>query len=540
MVDYKGTIANIPVGQLGLITDLPQGKIPGGAVMRAQNLTYESGYVEKAPGSTNYNRTALPAGVAAVLDWWPNINTQRLITVCKNGKVYRHPDPENYGEVTATGTAPSTIDTSNYVRMLAAGQEESGNDRKIFIYNGKDPVQVIAGDNTTRANIATPAADWTTNRQPIMGIVYRGAHWAWGSDPHRMYKSDELDHEKFVGGDAQQYNVFPGDGEAILDAVVFRSRLFVVKKPFGLYYLNDQDTDSTNWYFVKLLSNFGVAGPKCIVPALDDVLVANQSNSMTTVAAAFQLGDVATADLFGKLKNKIFADNEVTLGTVSLTQGIWYAQKLQAIFTYRSVAGIQNDRLCVVDYRDAAAPRVSWHDKDQANCLALRRDDYGLERPIYGANDGYVYLMDRPDRSITIVGDDPQNPVTTGYRFEVETPHIDFRELNPLYAKQVKNFDWLEVEYIPTGVWDLTVEVFIDGRYMETINFSMEDSNSNLDAFRMDVDNLSFEQERSKPKQLHGSGRSIAFRCYNSVDGQNIKLVGLRVGFQISGQQDTR
>jgi hypothetical protein len=533
-MDYEGVIGKVLIGRAGLITDMPQGETPSAGLLTAKNVSYLNGYPEKAPGALNYNRTALPSAIVGVADWWPLPLTQRLISVCRNGKVYRHTNIENYAEVTPSGAAPTTLNTG-YANLVPCGEEEPGNDRKLLIFTGRNPVQVIVGDATTRRDIATPAADWTGIDHPYMAVLFRGAVWALGNS-HRIYKSSETDHEIFQGGTALQFDVYPGDGERLISAFIFRKKLFLVKYPNGLYVLNDSDADAENWYFEKLLDSFGGRSPKCAVAVKDDVLIQNSHNSLTSVQAAFQLGEIATTDVFEILRNKNGVPSELAIDDFDNQQGIWYKDKQEAIFTFKSLGQTQNDRTCVISYKDPSRAKVSWNENYQANCLALMKDDRGIDRPIYGAEDGYVYMADREDRSVTVTTDGI-NLTSEGFEFLVETPHINFGELNPLYAEQNKNFDWVEVTYIPTGKWTLTMEVFIDGKFHKKMDFSM-DGSASLDSFKMDLSRLSSEAERTGRKVLGGSGCGIAFKCYNSTAGQNVKLVNIRVGFQVGNRKE--
>lgn len=533
---YGGTIAKIPIGRSGLITDLPQSDMPGSALVSALNVDFFDGHPQKDRGSRRYNDSALPSGVASLFDYWPTTTLQRLIAVCKNGKVYRFPNSTTYAEVTAIGAAPSSLGVSGFVTMTQAGEEEPGNQKKLMILTGRDPIQVITADGVTRRNITTPTADWTGVTHPFAGLIYRGAFWCWGNDPHRIYKSDETDHEDFVSASAKQWSVWPGEGERIIAGMVYRGRLFLLKYPSGLYYLVDSDNDVDNWYWAKSLDTFGAISPNSIAPVIDDILVANQCNSITSVAAAFQFGDIATSDVFNVMKNKQFPINEID-PSYSKRFAVYYENRQEVLFTFKSNTGVHPDRICKLSFRDKANPKISWNTKDQPNCLILWRDGSSVKRPMYGAEDGYVYVMDRENRWVGT--DDPAASTSEAYTFDIETPALDFHELNPLIADQQKNFDWLEVKYIPTGEIELSVDVVIDGVFSETLKFRLNDRAS-LNAFQLDATRLTYETEVSKQQPLKGSGRRISFRCYNAGLGENVRLVELRVGFQISGEQQTR
>lgn len=534
---YKGQIATIPIGRGGLVTDLPQGDIPARYLTRAINATLVNGYAEKDFGSRRWNSTALGTGIAGFKDFWPSELVQRVICVGQNGAVYRFTNYTTSGLVSAIGSAPTTLNVTQYVNLVAGGQEESGNDRKLFIFTGNDPVQVISGDVATRANISVPAADWSGTNQPFMGILFRGALWCWGNrnDPHRMYKSTELDHEQFVGGTANSYSVFPGDSQRIIAAEVHRKRLYVLKYPTGLYYLNDSAEDSDDWFFEKSQDTFGGSSPRCTVQVLDDFLVANQFQSITSVQAAFTFGDFQSSDFFSINRCKNFAIQEIAPSSFGERQAICYKNKQIAMFAFRSRSSSYNDRICMISFRDPQNPMVTWSTKDQPNCLDTLRNTLGEEKPCYGANDGYLYVMDQSDRWVGTA----DTTSRTGYEFQIQTAHIDFGEIDPTWAEQMKNFDFFELGYIPTGKWNVNVEIFVDGKYLRAVPVEVA-GRSELDQFVLGETRLDDGVTWDKIKEIAASGRRIGFRLSNSGVGENVKAAKIRVYFTMSGQEQKK
>src|SRR5690242_18450402 len=122
---YAGSKVTVPVGLGGLYTDDSQGMIPQGKLISALNINIQNGLVEKDFGSTKMHSTPFPAGILCVFDWWPNDWTQRLIVLCKDGKIYKMKDDLSYSEVTASGGAPATLTVGVQAHMVAGGAESS-------------------------------------------------------------------------------------------------------------------------------------------------------------------------------------------------------------------------------------------------------------------------------------------------------------------------------------------------------------------------------------------------------------------------------
>src|SRR4051812_1416118 len=172
---YQGQVIGIPVGADGLRLDDPNSKLTAGSLIRAINLTYSNGMIEKDYGSAKWNQTVMPSGIRGATDWWPDDTTQRTIALGINGKVYKFTDPfVAASEMSVTGTAPVNLNSSEYGNFVQAGAEEAGNPRKLFLFTGYDTPQVIEADSNSRANISTTVSDWTGLNQPVDGVIHKG------------------------------------------------------------------------------------------------------------------------------------------------------------------------------------------------------------------------------------------------------------------------------------------------------------------------------------------------------------------------------
>jgi len=221
--------------------------------------------------------------------------------------------------------------------------------------------------------------------------------------------------------------------------------------------------------------------------------------------------------------------NNTSLAGLDVMHSIYYEAKKQAFFTYRTMYQTTNNTLLHIDF-NRQNPRASFWPKDQADCLGLRKDVNKIQRPMYGSSDGYVYLMDREDR---LVGG-------SAYNGEFKISHVDFRDLDARIAAKNKLYDFLEVEFLPMGSWNLSVDVYIDGNFSETIEFLMDVRDDGLDSFTLDTDPLGREETQTIRKPLHGSGRRISFHCRQAGANQNFGLASLTIGFRASAEQATR
>jgi len=522
---YSGQIAQIPLAQIGLLTDLPPGEIPRGALIRANNVSFETGLLTKAPGSVRYNTQVLPAGIVAIWDWWPDTVTQRLIAACSDGNIYRDIGDRVFTGATAITTGLGTLTPRSM--FVEGGNETALRDKKLFFFSATAQLKVLAADGTSFANVSSAAADWVTPNFPTIGVTHRNRLWAFMKQ--RAYASETGNHEVFTGGSILTHNIFPGEGGVITGAYVFKGRLFAFKEGGFVYYLDDSETDSTYWNFKKLASNFGLSSPHGILQAINDMIAVNESGSPISYNAVDSLGEIESADVLRMLQIEDYFRNSTSLNGIDVLHAIYYEAKKQAFFTWRTSYQTNNDTLFHIDF-NKTQPRASFWDKDSADCLALRKDINKIQRPMYGAADGYVYLMDQEDR---LVGG-------AAYTGEFKLGHTDFRYMDEKLAHKNKLFDFLAVEFVPQGAWNLQVDVYIDGSFSETINYLMDVRDDGLDTFTLDSDDLGREEAQTIQKPLHGSGRRISFHCKQAGSNQNFALASLTVGFRVSGEQATR
>ncbi len=522
---YSGHEVTIPLGQIGLMTDLPPADLPRGALILANNVSFETGLITKAPGSAKYNTTTLGAEVIALWDFWPDIVTQRLIALTSAGSIFYDIGDKTFSGGVAIKTGLMAV-TANAV-FVEGGNEVAANPKKLFLYTGTNQLQVLSGQDDSFADVASPASDWATPNYPTFGFIHRDRHWAFMGQ--RFYASTTTSHEDFTSNDILTGTVFPGEGGDLVGAWIFKGRPFVFKRGGFVYYLDDSDLDSTNWFWRKLASNFGLASEHSVGELTNDMVALNESGALISYQAVNTYGGIDSSDLFKILQIRQFLRNKTSLAGIGVTHMIYYEDKKQLFITSRSSYQTNNDLMIQMDFNNAQ-PRVALWDKDAPSCLALRKDVNHIKKPMYGAADGFIYLMDRENR---LVG-------ASAYTGEFKTGHYDFRDLSPEIATKNKLFDHLAVEFVPQGRWNIDVDVYIDGNLSETIQYAMNVRDDGLDNFQLDTDALGREESQTVVMPLHGSGRRISFHVKQSGSNENFSLASLTVGFRVSADQVTR
>lgn len=530
-MSYVGSGGNwfpIQLGQLGLYTDMPSSQIPPNALIKSQNINYVPGFLQKAPGAIRYNTSVLPNGVVAVMDYWINTVTQRLLAATSDGKLWKDNGDRTFMALTPLATGLGTL--NNRSQFVIAGNESAGNNKKVFFFsNGISQLKVLSGDGTSFSNVSLPASDWATansttnvsSNYPKFGLLHRGRLWAFAKSI--AYGSSTTNHEDFQTSNAILVNnVGPGDGGDILGAFVYKGTMLIFKEGDVIYRLIDTDTSSSNWYFTKFGEGLGISSLHGACQLLDDLILGNSSGSLTSLKATQAYGSFTQGDVLKMSKVNQFYRQNLTVAGIPFQQAMYYPDKGIGFFTGKSGYYTYNDSLIQMDVSEPQNPRFGLWNHYQADCLGLRRDINNTQRLIYGARDGYVYLADRETWAVN------GNAYTAKFRL----PYIDMRQMSPAMATTQKAFEYLSCTFTPSGNFNLNVDVWIDGKLSETVAFKQVVDTNYLNAFILNTSYLGTYEEQTIVVPIRGMGRRISLECYNSNAYETFKVSQLAIGFR--------
>lgn len=195
---YTGTRINIPLGQLGLLTDDTASALPVNSLSKANNIDFHAGRLGKFRGDTKFTTVALGQKLVKLYDWWPNPGDQRLIALTDDGSVWRDTGGGDFNTQTALTTV-SGFSTDSC--MVTGGSEGTNLAKKLFILDDQQMAKVLRGDDTNVYDVALPPTDWHSGYYPTFGVLYQNRMIMMGSscNPHLLYCSTISDHENFVG-----------------------------------------------------------------------------------------------------------------------------------------------------------------------------------------------------------------------------------------------------------------------------------------------------------------------------------------------------
>jgi hypothetical protein len=470
------------------------------------------------------------AGVAYQIHSGP-----RVVTATFSGNIYRdYPDAGGNTsnldkDILKTGL---TVSRDYRGRFIQGGKEVAANNRKLFYFNGVDPVQVLSGTGAGTTAIATPPADWDTvqnpSKQPINGIVHLGHLIGFGNtnDPHRIYISDAGNHEVFTGANAFQFSIASNVGERLWCAAEFQGVCWFWKYPRGIFYLDDTDASFLNWSFHTRSEALGCArSPHAVLPIDDDVLFCNADGHFHLLSAVSSLGGQRTSDVTRMLGLHGFTRDLINTNSLNTLTSAWDPVTKTATFGLRSknATTTDNDLLFRFDFglvTRGGPIRFSYSTIWKPNALTIKRRDYnGRQAMLIGETATSSFINPFAYGFRTIAG------VTTGFSHTVTTPQLDFSDQDPTNKFRRKHYDALELVLANPSVLTnnpLTVGVYVDNVLRQTATFT--------------------NASRRPMLQLKvGDGYEFAVSC-SSASGSTVDIpqLGALVYFRPGGQDKSR
>ena len=506
MPQFIGEIFPIPIGQGGLVGTKDQQSIQPDKLIIARNISYEGLTLQKEGGAAKYNSSAI-SGAPTVLggwDWWPTDGTQRMVVVLSDGTIKKDSGSGAFGTTLASGLTMTSV----VPFFVEGGKEAAAGNRKLFIYTGKNAVQVLSGDGATTAAIATPPADWSGSNQPTFGLIHEGRQWGAGNlnDPHRVYYSTTTNHEDMTGAGSGSISVYPGEGEKLVAGLSFKGLVILWKYPTGIYIIDTTDPSATNWKVRRLSRSVGGASPQCWVEVDNDVIFCDPTLNWHLLSAVQEFGDAAASNITRKDDIYAFIQANFSLSRSPFVKGLYYAAKREAHFAVSGTGESVNNVRFVLDFnRNDGALRFRYSDRDKPESIWLRKDTNNVQRVVIGDNAGFVWKLDEASKSKD----------GAAYSGSFQTPHLDFSYVDPKLSTVRKIGQFLECVVTPTGNWNLTVDAYWDGVLVQTLQFNMGSSGAVLGSFVLGTDKLAGSQIINRKRRLVGSGRRLSLAGTN-------------------------
>jgi hypothetical protein len=515
---FTGEVVEIPIGTLGLTGTQNLSSVNPGYLTEATNVSFYDGTLRKEGGIAKYNSSAI-SGAPTILGGWDhrtNALAQRMIVAASDGKLYKD---------SGAGTFPTTLKSGLSASMrpffVEGGKEAAAGNRKLFVFTGTNVVQVLADDGATTADISAPPADWAAANQPTWGVIHAGRLLAGGNanDPHRVYVSLATNHEDFTTTPVS-FSIYAGEGDAIVGAISFQGFVVLWKRPLGVYVLDARNADLATWTTKRITRAVGGISPWAMVQTERDVIFVDSTGAIQSLLAVQEFGDIADRNLGEQSMLEPLLRSQFNLARLNQIQGVYYTSKRELHFAYPSAGATVNDSRLVLDFY--MPDKVRFRNSQRETCVSLwlRRDTNGLPRVMVGDNAGFVWQLDQAQRAKDGVA----------YTAQAKTVPTDLGYANGDLAHRTKNACFLELVYAPTTSNMVSVDLEWDGRYRETIEFTLAPSGATFDNIILDTTMLGGSTyEFTKLHRITGGGKYLALTFRNSGLNQDFAIARARL-----------
>ncbi len=525
-------IAEIPIGLKGLNGNANQSQIPIDALITAENVTFESGTVQKEGGTAEYTTSGVGADAATPSDvsiiagteWNHDGSTQRIVIVTSDGSILRD---DGSGAFTTTLASGLTV-SGEYPVFVEGGKEAAANNRKLICFTGLNSPQVLSGNGASTSAVTTPPADWSGSNQPRWGFSHEGRIFAGGNtnDPHRVYYSTASDHENWTGEGAGSLNIYPGDGEKLVGGVSFKGAAILFKSPRGIYLVDTSDVFPNAWSVDKINGNIGCVGVRAFNQVENDVILVDQNIDIRFVSSIEAFGNIGTDSLSDKSDMAEFFRNNLNFAQKGRWTAVYHAHKRQIHIAVTRSGSSVNDARIVIDFNTPGVAKFSWSTLLTTESLWVR-NAAGIPELMAGNDNGQVFRLDQTTRSHE----------SAGYGFEIQTPYMDLSHVHSALSTVRKNAKYLELVVEPTGNFDVNADIYWDGNLKETVTFNTGSDAATLGNFIIGTDKLGGSQILNRKRRLKSGGRRISIGFRNSGNGENVSLSKAILHFTVDGDR---
>lgn len=558
---YQGTTAAVQCGRGGLMVNLNPSQISLKNVIQAEGTIFRSDHWRKEPGTSLFGTNNTPvvdpddAVIVALNDWHPTEAVQRMVTLRGDGYVYF--SNNGTGDIGAFQSTFTSGSGTRFGYFVTGGSEAATVNRKLFLFRNNAVPYFVDGDATDTTIITNPAADWSNTHPPIVGIINNQRLVASGVDnaPHMIYASkfgDQTDFTTVSGSitDPQAIPIFPGVGERVYGLRSYQGFVVVFKYPRGIFLFDMRDTDPGNWLTQQVTDAIGIAQtPYAALQMENDILFLGSDgqfylfSAVLAAATGQQNMEIANLGMALEIYEYLLTlyDRDLLFQVQSVYQPFWQ----MAQFTVPRPGDPQNSARVMFDFaavgRKGGDPRFSYSYRDKAASFCLWRDpsDF-IDKPMFGDYSSNVIQMEVDTRTTW-------NAAT--YPFVTQTPYSNLGEFENLasdrfvqFANHNKIWDTLELEYLAYTDATLTVSVFVDGQFRQTMDIPLTlggdplaFTSADTDAFVIGTSALSGGAvPRAIVKRLNcGDGRRISFLFENNNYGEDIALTHFFIYFRV-------
>lgn len=490
----------------------------------AKNLRFRGDTFVKAPGLGFFDSNGISGtpNILEAFEYRPVSGTSRIISACSDGSVYR----ENAGDLDDS-TLVTGLSFSGPITLLQAGQQTSSTNKQLLLFSDGVEPHSGSGDATSMSPLTNIPSDWSGSDQPKAAILHDFRVYAFGCPafPHAIYVSTLNDHTDFSTGNPPIFTVAPGfSDEVVMAYSVLPELLYVWKYPFGIFRINTTQITDTIIPIQTARLDIGGSGPHGVTQVGQDVWFIANTGHIYSLVAAENSEDLIEANLTAQLDLEPWVEENVDLSKIRFARLIYDSenQEVHAVFTGKN--GTLNDLRLVFDVSDPQRPRVSPDtDRGEIFQTGFRYIETSGNTNLYwGGSGGQIYKDNQISRNVG---------GTTSYSGTFRFPETDLSWVGESLSQRTKRFDWLDVLIKPTGSYDLTITIYIDGISRLTTSVSLGSTGGDF-PFTLDTDRLGGGEVIRHKVPLGLRGQRIGIEITNNGLNENFSIAELLINFK--------
>jgi hypothetical protein len=498
--DFGPTVKAAPNGST---LDLPY-------LTDATNVIYTlDGGWHTMPGTTKMNTTTLGASstVRGIYDYWRQGDTGTAIQ-----RVVVHVDTR----IMAASVSDTTF------TQIGTGFTDGA----VPSYATFDDLLIIASD----APADVPKSWDQTTLQSLAGsppnfsfsASHKNREWAAGDilNPSRLYYSDNLNPESWIGSTSGSIDIDPSDGDSIVGLASFRNELWVFKGPYKGSIHRISGTSPADFARSTFAKGITAAYHNSIFTLPNDLGFISPYGTVHSISSTDRFGDYEQSALS-------FPINRTLRTTVAQSQcRHWWA--VEDPLNGMVVIGVtpagqqRNTLILMMDYRflglGEAVPRWATWKKFGADAIAYVNDTGNRPRLFFGLNDGFVYKGDQNTRS---------------HNASAITPVMDTPFLTYGANHIPKTLCSVGVEVAPKNDYGFTVSWIRDGQNRQT-NSDFTQGGSDVlgpwdpNPFTLDTSTLGGTRYQTRYQTVEEGGefRAIQYRITDTTDHSELEVHG--------------
>ncbi len=507
--DFGPTVHAAPNGN---VMDLPY-------LIDAENIIYElNGGCHTMPGTAKLNSAPLGASstVKGIYDYW------RQGTIgSPSQRVVAHVDTR----VVACSVSDGIFSTIGTGFISGAVPSYATFDDLLILSNDASADVPKSWDQTTFQSLAGSPPNFS------FSVNHKNRQWAAGdlANPSRLYYSDNLNPESWIGATSGSIDIDPSDGDAVVGIASFKNELVVFKGPYKGSIHRITGSSPTDFARTVFIRGITAAYQNTIFTLPNDLGFMSPRGTIHSLVSTQNFGDYEQSTLS-------FPINRALRSTVNqATYKNWWAveDNLNGMvyLAYTPSGYTRNTEFLMMDYRflglGESFPRWARWRKFGADALAYVSDTNNRYRPFFGMNDGFIYKGDQADRSHN---SSSLTPLVT-------TPNLTYGQ-----DEITKTLHTVGVELAPKNDNPITVKWTRDGQTQQQDATQTQGGGDVLgvwpvNQFTLDSSTLGGGKYLTRyiVTETGGEFRSIQYSLTDTIDHSDLEVHGLLAAVEGGG-----